>query len=244
MIMDIKKFTNEELLSEVGRRLDNSQNVTELQDTFVPFTTTIPGAKKDTSNGNMRGRGRYATSSGNPEGIIVHFVANRYSFSASSYHGWMIGAGLTALYIDGEGQLWQNMALDQWGHHAGTSKCPATNRTSVSKYYIGVEIACPGKLTPNDDGTYEAWFGKKYSSDQVRYVKSSDGYVHTGYYAKYTPEQEKTLLDMCVNLVKNYDMDTRLILGHDEVAPSRKNDPGGSLSMTMEDFRSKVKSNL
>jgi len=31
------------------------------------------------------------------------------------------------------------------------------------------------------------------------------------------------------------------VLGHDEVAPSRKNDPGGSLSMTMPEFRKKLK---
>lgn len=238
---DLNKFSNKELLSEIEKRMSVEEiPVIPTKPAHPKFYKRIPNALEDPSR-PLKTRGKYQTQSGYPDGIILHFVANRYSFSAQSYHGWMRSAGLAALYLDGKARLWQNQPLDEWGLHAGTSKCPVTGRTSVSRYYIGLETAAPGRLTKMDNGMFEAWFGKQYPADMVRYVKRSDGYVHSGYYGKFTEDQEAAMLDFCVTMVRNFDMNPELVLGHDEVAPERKNDLGGALSMNMDDFRKEIK---
>lgn len=249
MPIDLKKFTDEELLDEVKQRMTVYKN-----DTNVSQNNTKPEFKKfdflpnaifDKPTSWLKTRGRYETETGNPDGIVIHFTAGRYTTIARDFFSWMKENGLATLYIEHNGQVVQNQKLNEWGYHAGSSQCPVTKRWSVSKYYIGIEVACPGRLTKINDDAFESWFGKQYKREQVRYVEGGGdyfkgGYVHSGWYAKFSNAQEESLIKTCALLCKNYDIDPKLIFSHDEVAPRRKNDVGGSLSMTMKDFREKI----
>lgn len=185
----------------------------------------------DLSQPSLKTQGKYKY--GYPEGAIVHFTAGGSALSSLNY-------GRKQKYcffmIDFDGTVYQSFPLNRWGYHGGPSKCPVTRRTSVSKYYVGIEVACAGKLTKLADGLYKPWFDAEYSEDQVRFAE----WAHEpGYYHKYTKEQEKALTDLLIWLKNNnpdkFSLD--LVFGHDEVAPTRKNDPGGSLSMSMKSYR-------
>ncbi len=78
-------------------------------------------------------------------------------------------------------------------------------------------------------------------ADQVRYVERFQN-REAGWYHRYTPEQEQALTDLLLWLKTNAPaiFDFELVLGHDEVSPGRKNDPGGSLSLTMPDLRARL----
>lgn len=70
---------------------------------------------------------------------------------------------------------------------------------------------------------YAAWFGRKYEADDV--VKA----VHRneskpGYWHAYSEEQISAVYEICEALIEHYPIDT--ILGHEEVSPKRKVDPG------------------
>jgi N-acetyl-anhydromuramyl-L-alanine amidase AmpD len=156
----------------------------------------------------------------------------------------------------------------EWGSHAGVSKCPVTGRTGVSRYYVGFEMNNPGLLhEAQEDGVFCPWFNavrdatgavvldgrgrctRKSASDEwhpasaVRKVAARDN-MHPGAYLPYSFDQFEALTHLCLYLARTFPATFSMdrVFGHDEVAPTRKNDPGGALAdparlMTMPEFR-------
>jgi len=177
---------------------------------------------------DMKTLGEY--KAGFPEGAIIHYTAGRQDQSGIMAIQSAIEQGHCYFFINESGMIYQQFDLTRYGQHAGLSKCPVTKRNSVSKYYVGIEIACAGKLIKG-----KAWYGQKISEHKIREVNGVQ-------FEAYTPEQEESLFNLCLWLCEN-GADPDLILGHNEVT-ARKLDPGGSLSMSMEEFRMRVKEQL
>ncbi len=108
---------------------------------------------------------------------------------------------------------------------------------------MGIEIQAAGKLT-KEGNTYKSYFGTTIPSAEVRTVATNNANQKAGHYQKYTDAQETALVNLLLWLFKNnpdvFSLD--FVVGHDEVSPGRKNDPGGALSSTMPKFRQKLKS--
>ena len=167
----------------------------------------------------------------------------------------------------------ENFEWGEWGSHAGVSECPVTGRASVSRYYVGFEMNNPGRLyQAQEDGIFCPWFNavrdangdvvldargrcqrksihdEWYSASEVR-ARAADGNIKAGTYLPYSFDQFEALTNLCLYLAKTFPATFSLdrVLGHDEVAPHRKNDPGGALAdparlMTMAAFRAYLKS--
>ncbi len=190
---------------------------------------------------------------GYPEGAVIHWIsgwsrdgdmgnsANKHAENALKY-GAKQGYGYLAL--SETGLMIQGQPLDSYDSHAGTSSWPSLG-DSVSKYLVGIEVCCAGKLKKISDGVYESWFGAKFKSDEVRYSKKKDN-IQEGYYHKYSVAQEEALTRFLLWLKWNnpsvFNFDN--VVGHDECATpnGRKSDPGASLSLTMPEYRLKLKS--
>ena len=172
----------------------------------------------------MKTLGEYA--SGYPEGAIIHYTAGRQDQSGIMAVQNALTAEHCYFFIDSFGMVYQQFDLNRWGSHAGLSRCPFTGRNGVSKYYVGIEIACSGKLING-----KTWYGQKIPDHKIRQTKE-------GQFEKYTPEQEESLFDLSLWLCEN-GANPDLFLGHNEVT-DRKQDPGGSLSMSMEEFRERL----
>lgn len=186
----------------------------------------------------MPTRGKYPLDY--PYGAIVHHTAGRAGMGV--YH-YGIKQGYAYLYIDRDGSLYQGFPLDRWGYHAGKSAWHhKLVKGTVSNELVGIEIAGAGLLKKEGPGVFKTWWGGTVPEANVRYVNNKQRPV-AGYYEAFTSEQEQTLCELLAWLYINrpavFDLD--LILGHDEVSPGRKNDPGGSLSMSMDELRSKIK---
>ena len=171
--------------------------------------------------------------------------------------------------------LAEGFEWNEWGSHAGESLCPVTKRTSVSRYYVGFEMNNPGLLyEAQEDGVFCPWFNtvvnakgqteldargrckrrsatdEWYPASEVRRV-AAKGNIKAGVYLPYSFDQFQALTNLCLYLAKTFPATFSLdrVLGHDEVAPQRKNDPGGALAdparlMTMSEFRTYLKSLL
>ena len=187
----------------------------------------------------MKDRGEYRK--GYPEGAVIHFTAGQWGTSALEAG---VSGGFLYLLIDEMGLVYQSNSLNKWGDHVGDSEWSSLG-TWLSKYLVGIEIACGGEVTKQIDGTYKTWFGKIFPPDQVRYVDKKDNILNPGYYQKYTQVQEDSLIKLLRWLKSNnpdiFSFD--YVLGHDEVCRprGRKLDPGGSLSKTMPEFREYLK---
>lgn len=187
----------------------------------------------DTSGAAMKAQGTYAK--GYPEGAVVHFTAGRCDTEKDMVGSmdWGVKQGYAFFGIGPTGKVYQRLPLNKWGHHAGTSSWPGLG-SSLSKRLVGIEIACAGKVAESG----KAWFGQKFDASRLRKVATKDN-VQGGTYVKYTEEQEESLVRLLLWLKDNNPEVFKLenVLGHDEIAPTRKDDPGGSLSMSMPEFR-------
>lgn len=196
----------------------------------------------------MKTRGEY--KGGYPRGAVVHYTAGRFRGGVGKAVDTIKGGiknGFAFLCISYDGIVVQAHPVQQWGYHAGKSLWKRLFG-SVSDDLIGIEMNCAGKLEVKR-GRYYSWYGEEIPAENVRIVDKSYG-CPAGAYHKYTPEQEAALVDLLLWLKKNdptgrFDFD--FVLGHHEVSGVkgigvwRKTDPGGSLSMTMTDFREFLK---
>ena len=202
---------------------------------WCPFTTRdFPMAKS---------RGFY--SHGYPQGAVVHFTAGRPDQKIEDAVEFQVDKGYSYFVIAANGEISQNFPLTHWGYHAGSKSAWDGIGKGVSSELVGIEIISAGKLSAGG----VPWFGSKpYSKRLIRSVKAVDN-IEAGTYYKYTKAQEESLVRLLTWLRENnpkvfsYD----LVLGHDEVSGKRgigyqrKNDPGGSLSVTMDELRTSLK---
>jgi N-acetyl-anhydromuramyl-L-alanine amidase AmpD len=187
-------------------------------------------------------QGKYAK--GYPEGAIVHFTSGRSlngDQNALDVVSFAKVSGYCFFVISSTGRVFQGFPLNEWGYHAGKSEWKQYGKP-ISPNLVGIEVCSAGKLSKTADGKLVSWFGERYSSEQVRQNSKHEN-VAEGFYHKFTQAQEDALLDLLVWLKWNNEsvFNLDLVLGHDEVSPGRKSDPGGSLSMTMPNYRKWLK---
>lgn len=195
---------------------------------------------------NMQGKYRY----GWPEGIIYHHTAGGSDPYGTIEFLWK---KYPCLVVGRDGTLYQYFPLDEWGYHSGTVH---------HEYCVGVEVVGAGLLKPksiNGETKYCPWFAFNQNTGALEHPEycleqsecrhqDGDNIRTEGWYQKFTPEQEQTVEKLCLYLKKQrpdiFSFDK--IKGHDEAVaesgqPYRKNDPGGSLSIAMDEFRRKLK---
>lgn len=215
----------------------------------------IPFARRNVEM-PMRTRGRYRR--GYPEGAIVHFTAGRDNPLSDICSA--CSNGYAYLVIAPNGVVYQNFPLNEWGCHAGSSYWPELG-SGVSQYLVGIELCCAGKLRRLDENHFRPWYNEAEYLEEccgrqpdptddfprhlVRHVGNTQN-QQRGWYEKYTDAQEQSLREVLIWLKRNnpevFSFD--YVLGHDEVAPTRKNDPGGALSMTMPALRERLRANV
>lgn len=185
---------------------------------WIPWALDAPSGAK---------RGKYAF--GYPEGLVVHFTAGHRNGLAAG-NELMRNTGMLYLLIDKDGNTAQSDPLNYHGYHAGVSS-HNTVTGYVSDEFHGVEIQSGGKLETNAKGQFVTWFKSVIRKDQVTAVRKTYRNMTVGYYHKYTARQVVALRRLCVWLYLNnpkiFSIDR--VVGHDEVAPGRKPDPGGSI---------------
>jgi N-acetyl-anhydromuramyl-L-alanine amidase AmpD len=191
----------------------------------VPTIVRVPGFK-------FKKRGQFKTATGNAKGVVVHYtVSGNEPKNARGVISWLSQTNLGCLVMDKDGIIYAPEDYDfqkDVVFHAGQSSWQGMS--NMSYYYIGMEICCWGlnsKVGPFRESKGEA-------------------NIKPGKYQMYTEAQEKSLTNfilwqMHVNPEFKSVMD---IVGHDEIAPTRKQDPGASLSMTMPKYREYIKSLL
>ena len=167
-----------------------------------------------------------------PSFIIIHFTAGR---SAESSIAWFKNPSAQAsahLVIARDGTITQLIDFNKIAWHAGKSSW--ANQRNFNNFSIGIEIDNPGRLHKVGD-KYLSWFKKEYPKEGV----VEDTHKHetrSSFWYEYSEEQIEACLQICKLLVKTYDIND--ILGHDDIAPFRKDDPGPLFPL--ENFRAKI----
>lgn len=183
----------------------------------------------------MKTHGNYQW--GGPEGAVIHYTAGNQDGTGRAQVKHALEYGHCYFVIDKHGNVYQQFPLSRYGAHAGKSCHPDTGRGRVSKFLVGIEVMCAGKLEL-ENGHWVTWW-----KQPVTNVRKHDSMfnIQGGTYQKFTQAQEMALVRLLCDLCRfSPAFRARNIFGHDEVSPGRKTDPGASLSVPMFRLRQKI----
>ncbi len=157
---------------------------------------------------------------GLPDTIVIHYTAGG---SLDSSVNTLCDPNTKAsahLVVGRDGRIVQLVSFNTIAWHAGRSAYQG--RVGLNKYSIGIEIDNAGRLNKSGD-VYFSWFGRNYTADEVLEAVHRNETVPS-YWHRYTEEQINVVQEICTLLTRVYPINT--ILGHEEISPSRKTDPG------------------
>lgn len=158
--------------------------------------------------------------------LILHFTAGT---SANGAISWLANPDAKAsahLVVDRDGSVTQMVPFNRIAWHAGKSKW--NDLEGMNAYSIGIEIVNAGKLEKSETGVWTNWAGRKIEADDVVVATHKNESSPAGWH-RYTAEQIETVV--AIGTVLNAQYGFLDVLGHDDVAPHRKVDPGPAFPM-------------
>lgn len=156
---------------------------------------------------------------GMPDTIVLHYTAGPAKPSINTLTNPKVKAS-AHLVVDIDGSVTQLVPFNLISWHAGRSS--HGGRTGLNKYSIGIEMVNWGMLTKKGDKFY-TWTG--HLIDRVDVIKDTHrNQTKPGYWHAYTVEQMRAVEKLCRLFINEYRI--KHILGHEEIAPIRKIDPG------------------
>lgn len=161
-----------------------------------------------------------------PEYLVIHYTAGR---SAESSVRWLTSPEAKAsahLVIGRDGGVTQLVAFDRRAWHAGVSQWEG--RSGLNSFSIGIELDNMGVLDKTVDDSWHAWFGARVPDDEVLEARHGNESAMRGWHT-YTEVQLESALEVASALVSHYGL--KGILGHSDIAPGRKQDPGPAFPM-------------
>ncbi|RLF65327.1 MAG: hypothetical protein DRN30_04145, partial [Thermoplasmata archaeon] len=175
-----------------------------------------------------------STKGNKPAGIVIHHTATYNLNSTVNYFKKNV---VDVQFVLGhDGKIIQMVPCNKTAAHAGKSEW--NGKKWLNNSYIGIEVVNIGWLKKKGNKFYDGY--KRLWKGEVR-ERKAEGFK---YWEPFTAAQEKELLELCVWLVKEYDIPIENIAAHFEVSPGRKNDPAGGLSMSFDQFRNSVRSRV
>ena len=167
-----------------------------------------------------------------PAYLVLHYTAGR-NLDSSVAHFMNPAAQASAhLVVGRDGRIVQMVPFNRAAWHAGRSAWKGVQ--GLNQYSIGIEMDNAGRLVRAGD-QYRSWFQGVYAAADVVTARHRHEQADACWHA-YTEAQIGTVLDLAALLMREYAL--KEILGHDDIAPGRKSDPGPAFPMAS--FRAAV----
>lgn len=192
-----------------------------------------------------------------PQFLVMHYTAGRSGEGAVRTLTKKDSSPRSAHFVvDRDGRIWQICSCDRRAWHAGASKWRGL--TGLNNYSIGIEIDNVGSLDiVGGNGTpkkYYPWFavtktkdGKQtyrerdaIPADHVIEARHKNGGPVKGWQT-YPDAQLRAVKELTRAILHRYPS-IKEIIGHDDIAPDRKSDPGPAFPM--RDFEDIMRAEL
>jgi N-acetylmuramoyl-L-alanine amidase len=165
--------------------------------------------------------------------LVIHYTACTTLESAVTWFENPAAQASAHLVVGRDGEIVQMVNFNRRAWHAGKSKWGELE--GLNQYSIGIELVNAGKLRKRADGKWIDWAGNMIPDDEVTLATHKHENGETGWH-EYTDVQINTLLEVAIALNSAYRFAD--VLGHDDISPARKVDPGPLFPINS--FRSKV----
>jgi N-acetylmuramoyl-L-alanine amidase len=168
-----------------------------------------------------------------PDTIIIHYTAGISGESSANWLANPTSKVSAHIVIDRSGKIYQIIPFNNLAWHAGESSFGG--RKNFNGLSIGIELDNAGYLQ-RAGSEYVSEYGRKYSPNDVIEAKHRNENFNR-FWHTYTEAQVLACQDLCMALIGTYPTITQ-ILGHDEISPGRKQDPGPAFQM--DRFRNRI----
>lgn len=168
-----------------------------------------------------------------PQYLVMHYTA---ATQAKGSVSWFLSREAKAsahLIIDRDGSIIQFAPFNVLTWHAGVSSW--NGLVGMNKYAIGIELVNGGRLARSGSVWICPVDKKAVAESEVIIAKHKNDITESGWQS-YTEIQLETAVEVASILVKTYNL--KDVVGHEDIAPHRKSDPGPAFPMSS--FRSKV----
>ena len=183
--------------------------------------TEVPFRRSPNQGGQLR-----------PQYLLMHYTAGR---DADSSIGWLTNhsSNVSAhLVIGRDGSITQLVDFNRQAWHAGSSEW--NGLSGLNRHAIGIELDNAGKLQRRG-GRWYSWFEQAFEDDDVVEATHKHESIPTGWHA-FPARQIEVAMAAAAAIVRHYNLYD--VIGHDDVSPHRKVDPGPAFPMLS--FRSRI----
>lgn len=175
-------------------------------------------------------------SGGAPTFLIIHYTAGASGSGAVNWFNNPAAKASAHLVVDHNGAITQMMTFNKVAWHAGRSSWRGIN--GLNGHSVGIEIVNWG-LLHGSTGAWRSWTGTSVPDSRV-VQKRHKNFEPTRINAWeiFDEEQIDAAIDAAAAIVSKYNIPEANVLGHDDISPLRKQDPGPAFDM--DSFRAKV----
>lgn len=166
------------------------------------------------------------------EYLVIHYTAGRSLRESVDWLARKESKASAHVVIGRDGTIVQQVAFDTIAWHAGASSWEG--RTGLNRWSIGIELDNAGRLTRQGE-RWRAWFGELYEPEDVLEATHKHESAPAGWHI-YSSIQLAAALELSSLLVDRYGLLD--VVGHDDISPGRKSDPGPAFPMAS--FRSRI----
>jgi N-acetylmuramoyl-L-alanine amidase len=168
-----------------------------------------------------------------PQYLVIHYTAATTAASCISWFGNLAAQASAHLLIDRDGRITQFAPFNVVTWHAGRSSWKGLN--GLNHYSIGIELVNGGRLMQGSNKCICPVDQREVPNSEV-ILATHKNETTIAAWQEYTEKQIEACLQMAALLVKAYKL--KDVLGHDDISPLRKSDPGPAFPMGS--FRSKA----
>ncbi len=179
-----------------------------------------------TATGNMGG-------TLDPKYLIMHYTAGLTLSGAVTWFTNPDAKASAHITIGRDGEIVQQVPFNRIAWHAGKSQW--NSLAGMNGYAIGIELVNAGKLSRRGDGTWVNWADNIIPDSEVIVATHKNETQSAGWHI-FPKIQLDVAVDVANALNQHYGFYD--LLGHEDVSPNRKVDPGPAFPMIS--FEAKV----
>ncbi len=158
--------------------------------------------------------------------LIIHYTAGTTADGAISWFQNPMARASAHLVIGRDGQVTQMRPFNRSAWHAGKSRW--NELENLNSHSLGIELVNAGKLQKTDAGKWINWAEREIPAAEVIVATHKHESSAAGWHI-YTPQQIEATVAVGVALNAAYDFLD--VLGHEDISPGRKVDPGPAFPM-------------
>lgn len=156
-----------------------------------------------------------------PEIAVIHYAVTQ---SAAATAATLKAKDYLSCHVslDRTGRVIQQVPFNRRAYHAGESNY--RGRVSCNQFSLGIEIGNPGPVFRQADGSFVDTWKKPWTGEVIEARHKSGKAPTWTQWAAYSDVEFDLCAQVCDLWRKHYGITD--IVGHDDIAPGRKYDPG------------------